>query len=137
MLEEIKKIKSSKKDLRNFGLIVGGVFLILSFFFYWKHKSLADTILYVGIVLITLGVVSPFLLKPLQKIWMTLGIILSWFVTNIILALFFYLIITPFSFIARLAGKHFIDTSFSKPISTYWKKREEKEMNKVDMEKQF
>ncbi|HEY4504018.1 MAG TPA: SxtJ family membrane protein [Candidatus Paceibacterota bacterium] len=137
MLEEIKKIKSSKKNLRSFGLFVGGIFIILSLYFYWRNKSYADDVIYIGIILVSLGAVSPLLLKPLQKTWMTLGIMLGFLVTNIILMLFFYLVITPFSFIARLVGKSFLDTSFGESTPTYWKKREEKKISKVDMEKQF
>lgn len=137
MLEEIKKIKSSKKDLENFGLIVGGIFIIFSLYFYWKDKNYADITLYIGIVLVTLGITSSFLLKPIQKVWMIFGIILGFLVTNIILIFFFYLIITPFAIIARLVGKSFLDISFDEDISTYWKKREEKEVSKIDMEKQF
>ena len=39
MLEEIKNIKSEKSDLRNFGIIVGIILLIISGFLFWKEKE--------------------------------------------------------------------------------------------------
>ena len=37
MFEEIKNIKSSKKDLKNFGLMIGFIFLVTAaFLFYYK-----------------------------------------------------------------------------------------------------
>ena len=51
MLEEIKNIKSEKSDLRNFGIIVGIILLIISGFLFWKEKESFQIFLAIGITL--------------------------------------------------------------------------------------
>ncbi len=137
IFSEIKNIKSSRHDLRHFGLIVGGIFVVLSLYFWWKGKNLAGFFLLVGILLEVFGALAPVALRPFHKMWMTAGILLGWIMTNVILTLFFYLVITLFALIAKLVGKRFLDTGFGQAVPTYWRKRESREASRVDMEKQF
>ena len=39
MLEEIKNIKSEKSDIRNFGITLGIILLLISGFLFWKEKE--------------------------------------------------------------------------------------------------
>ena len=51
MLEEIKNIKSKKSDLRNFGITVGIILLVISGFLFWKEKESFQIFLAIGIIL--------------------------------------------------------------------------------------
>ena len=87
LLEEIRQIKSSKKDLKKFGLTIGTVLLVFGVFLFVREK---DSALYwgaAGILLIVLSFAAPVVLKPLNKIWMTFAIILGWVMTRVILTI--------------------------------------------------
>ena len=51
MLEEIKNIKSEKRDLRKFGITIGIILLIITGFLFWKEKESFQIFLAIGIIL--------------------------------------------------------------------------------------
>jgi Saxitoxin biosynthesis operon protein SxtJ len=135
--DEIKNIKQSPKDLRKFGLTVGTVLLLIAFFLIWKHKPSQFYFLYIGAFLVLAGFLFPSILRPLNKVWMTLAVLLGWIMTRMILSLLFYLVITPISLIARISGKHFLDLKIDKSRASYWEKRKNVPSSPVDYERQF
>lgn len=137
LLEEIKNIKSDKKDLRNFGLIIGIVLGLLAGLLWWKGRDTYSIFAIIASAFIVLGLILPSVLKPLQKAWMTLAVIMGWIMTRIILAILFYLFFTAIGGISRLLGKHFLDLKIDRSVTSYWIKREPKIFNKSDYEKQF
>ncbi len=137
LLEEIKNIKDSKKDLKKFGLTIGIVLVILSVLLFYKGKNSAAYFGAVGIVLSVLALLAPMILKPLNKIWMSLSIVLGWIMTRVILTVLFYLAITPIGLLIKLFRKDFLELKIDKSKSTYWQKREKKKFNPIDFERQF
>ncbi len=136
ILEEIKKVESSPRDLRNFGLIVGGIFCVLGIIFELRGKSFAHPALLVGILLVLGGILRPKILTYPHKIWMTLGIVLGFVVNKVLLTIFFYVGISPIAIVARLLGKRFLDVRFKTTDLTYWGKRTVS-TDKAVYEKQF
>ena len=86
---------------------------------------------------IFLGFVMPTVLKPIQKVWMALAILMGYFVTGLILFLLFYLVVTPLGLLMRLFGKDVLKIHLDRKIPTYWVPREECKFDKVRYEKQF
>ena len=137
MLEEIKKIKSEKSDLRKFGITVGIVFLIIAGFLFWKDKESFQIFLTIGVVLCVVGIAIPIILKPIHWIWMIFATILGWIMTRVILSLLFFIILTPIGLISRLFGKQFLELKYNKNLNTYWNFRETEQMKRENYEKQF
>ena len=137
LLEEIKGIKSEKRDLRNFGLTMGVVLGILGGLLWWKGKDTYTIFLVISSAFILLGLILPSILRPLQKVWMTFAVILGWFMTRLILALLFYIVFTVIGVTGKLFGKKFLDTNMNNSEDSYWIQRESKPFNKHDYEKQF
>ncbi|MDP4173935.1 MAG: SxtJ family membrane protein [Bacteroidota bacterium] len=137
MIDDIKNIQSTKKDLRNFGLSVGGVLLFIGAILLLKSKPSAQYFVIISLVLILPGLFFPALLKPLQKIWMALAIVIGWISTRIILSLLFYFVLTPIGFIMRLKGKDILDEKIEKEKTSYWSYREPKAYSSLDSEQQF
>ena len=137
ILEEIKDIKESKKDLRKFGLTVGIALIILSaaLFLTGKHSALYFGT--AGALLVILALAFPVILKPLNKAWMSLAIVLGWIMTRVILTILFYIALTPIGLLARLFRKDFLDIKFDKTKDTYWQKRDKTKFDPVDYERQF
>ena len=137
MLEEIKNIKSEKSDLRNFGIIVGIILLIISGFLFWKEKESFQIFLAIGIILFLTAIALPSVLKPVYWIWMIFAIILGWFMTRVILSLLFYVVFTSIGLTLRFFGKQFLELRWDKSKESYWNFRTNEHRQNENYEKQF
>jgi cell division protein FtsW (lipid II flippase) len=137
MIKELKNIKSTKKELREFGLLVGGVLLALGLFALFRGKDWGQWATGIGGALIALGLMLPIVLKPFQKIWMALALLLGAVMSRLILLLLFYLVLTPIAIFARLIGKSFLDLKIDKNTTSYWIKRSAEGQSPVDSKRQF
>ncbi|MBL1215222.1 MAG: ECF transporter S component [Ignavibacteriae bacterium] len=135
--EEIKNIKSSKTELRKFGLTVGSVLVIIGLILFYFEKSSFPYFLAAGAVLIVFGALLPKVLLPIQKVWMSIAVVLGFIMTRVILSVLYYLVITPIGLLAKIFGKDFLDRKIKKDEETYWNYREIKQFEKIDTERQF
>lgn len=137
MFEELKNIKSTKKELRNFGITIGVILLVIGGYLFFKELGSYQTFLYLAIALIGLGLIIPNLLKPIYLIWMIFAVIIGWVMTRVILSLLFYLIITPIGIIAKILNKDFLNLKKEYGKATYWNKRDRSLELNQDYSKQF
>ena len=93
------------KELRNFGLMVGGIFLVIGLWpMVWRGEGIRLWAIGLGGLLIPLGLLMPAVLAPVFKAWMKVGHVLGWINTRIILGALFYGLITPMGVVMRLFG---------------------------------
>ena len=137
MLEEIKNIKSKKSDLRNFGITVGIILLVISGFLFWKEKESFQIFLAIGIILFLIAISIPAVLKPVYWIWMIFAIILGWVMTRVILSLLFYVVFTSIGLALRFFGKQFLELRWDKSKDSYWNFKTNEHLQKEKYEKQF
>ncbi len=137
LIEEIKNIKSGKKELRKFGITVGIVSGLLGGLFLWRGKDYYTYFLILSTVFISLGLGLPILLGTIQRIWMTLAVIIGWFMTRVILSVLFYIVVTPIGLLTRLLGKDFLDTKFNRNANSYWIPGKETKPRERNYENQF
>ena len=129
------KSSISKKQLREFGFLIGFGFPILigwilptisgHFFRSWT--------LWVGIPTLTLGILKPNLLFYPYKAWMALGHVLGWINSRIILGLVFLVILQPIALIMRV----FSYDPLRKKKSNRKSYRENIEYKKIDLTRIF
>ena len=124
----------SQSTNRSFGLLFFIVFLILGI---WPLKNGANLNIYLisisGIFLI-LGLVNSKLLSPFNKSWIKLGEVLGMIIAPIVMAIVYFIFLTPISFLVRLVGKDLLSLKFNKKENTYWIIRKK---NIGSMRKQF
>ncbi len=137
LLEDIKNIKSTKKELRKFGLVVGAFFGFIGLLFLWRGKPSYPYLFALSAFLLVFGIVFPIILKPIQKIWMTIALIIGFFMTRVILCLLFYFIITPISLLSKAFGIRFLDKAIEKSKNSYWIQRDQNSFNEERYEKQY
>jgi len=137
ILEEIKNIDSSCNQLKKFGYTMGVVFVLIGFIGYYYNYSSAYYFSGIGGLFIILGYVVPVALLPLHKIWMSLAVVLSFFSSRVILAILFYVILTPIGFLGRLFGKEFLKVKPNNKLETYWEPRESEKYVPEQTERQF
>ena len=119
--EDIKALlKATTRDLRKFGLLVGGVFCLLGLWFCLRHKPFYWWMLVPGVPLFMLGAILPRRLKWIYVGWMTFALTLGMIVSTIILTLLFYLVVTPTGLIARAIGKDFLSQRLDPSAMSYW-----------------
>lgn len=136
-IDEIRKIKSTRKELREFGLIVGAVFGLLATLFLLRGKNFYSYCYVISIFLVLSGLIAPVVLLPIQKVWMILALIIGFFVTRIILGILFYFVITPIGIVVKATGKDMLNINFSNKSDSYWIRRNNENINKESYEKQY
>jgi hypothetical protein len=92
---------------QKFGLSVGGVFLAIAAFMWWRGYGSAPPVLgIVGGLLVFLGAVYPPLLRAPNRVWWRLAQTLGWINARILLTAFFALVMTPSGVCMRLLGRN-------------------------------
>jgi hypothetical protein len=136
MIEEIKNIPNSNKDIKSFGITIGIILFIISGLLMYYNKEAYQLIAIIASTFIGLGLILPIFLKPIYFVWMTFAAILGWIMTRVILSLVFYLIITPIGLITKIIGEDFLALK-KKNYDSYWNYRDSAEELNQDYEKQF
>ena len=119
---------------RSFGVIFFIVFLVLGL---WPLKNSGNPNLYIiGIsgIFLVLGILNSKILSPFNKAWIKLGEFLGAIMAPIVMALIYFVVLTPISLIVRIFGKDLLELKFLKKKETYWIKRKK---NLNPMKKQF
>lgn len=137
ILDEIKEIKESRKALKEFGLTVGVVLVAIAVVLLLRRGESSAYWGAAGVLLIVLSFAAPAVLKPLNKIWMSLSIVLGWLMTRVILVVFFYAALTPIAVIVRLFNRDLLGLKIDRSTKSYWQKREKKRPDEQDYERQF
>ena len=118
---------------RNFGIVFFLVFLIISLYPLTFNQGLAKWALVISIIFLALGLINSKILTPLNRLWFKFGIFLGRVISPIIMALIFFLVVTPIGLIMRLFGKDVLNLKYNKNRS-YWI---EKNGPKSKMKNQF
>jgi Saxitoxin biosynthesis operon protein SxtJ len=120
LFQDIRKLKTGTRDLRKFGLTVGGVLVVIGILFLLRHKPSYPFFLWPGGVLIIFGAVAARALKYPYIAWMSLALTLGFVMSYVILTLFFFLVVTPIALLARLFRKDFLAQQLDRQVATYW-----------------
>lgn len=138
IIEEIKNINSSPRELRKFALAMAVPLALIGGFLLWRRSGYYWYFFIASGVFICPGMLAPVVLRPVHKVWMTFAIIMGWFMTRVILSVLFFLILTPTALLLRLLGKDLLNMRFDKDTSeSYWLARDRNESQKPDYTKQF
>lgn len=130
--------KKSWRTEREFGLVVGGVLLLLSGWWIYRGKfhSVSQITLPVAALLLLLGIIFPRVLFYPNKAWMALAAALSFVTTRIILAFVYFVVITPIGIIKRLMGWDPLNRRAA-PRESYWQPYAERQRDSRHYEKMF
>jgi len=112
------KISSNK----SFGIVFFILFLIISMLPILSGDSIRIWSLIISVVFFILGILNSKFLTPLNRLWFKFGILLGNFVSPIVMAIVFFLIVTPTSIIMKFLGKNLLNLKRRKKNS-YWIER--------------
>ena len=118
---------------RSFGILFFFVFLIIGLWPIKNELSPNYFFLVISAAFLILGLLKSKTLTPLNKLWVKFGELLGKIIAPIVMAIIYFIILTPISLFLRIIGKDLLNLKLNKDNS-YWKKRDK---NIGTMDKQF
>ena len=125
---------NKKSSNKSFGVLFFIVFLGVGLWPITKENSPNVYLILIGVIFLILGLLNSKLLTPLNKSWIKLGEILGIIIAPIVMALVYFVVLTPISIIVRIFGKDLLNLKFLKEKESYWIKRKK---SLGSMKKQF
>jgi hypothetical protein len=115
----------SSKDLRVFAGLQFALFALIAASLAWRHglPTVALCIIALSAVVAVLGLVTPALIRPIYVGWMIAVFPIGWAVSHLILAVTFFLVITPIGWVLRLAGRDPLARHPDPQVGSYWTER--------------
>ena len=123
-----------KSSNRSFGILFFLVFLGFGLWPLTKEMSPNIYLIIISVIFLILGLLNSKLLSPLNNLWIKFGEILGKVIEPIVMAVVYFLILTPISLLVRLFGKDLIEMKFNNNVKSYWIKRKK---HLGTMDKQF
>ncbi len=123
-----------KSSNRSFGILFFLVFLGFGLWPLTKEMSPNIYLIIISVIFLFLGLLNSKLLSPLNNLWIKFGEILGKIIAPIVMAVVYFLILTPISLLVRLFGKDLIEMKFNNNVKSYWIKRKK---HLGTMDKQF
>ena len=118
---ELKKTNFTAKELKDFGLIMAGMLilmfgLVLPWLFsystpYWPFVAAF------GFAVVAL--LKPLLLGPVNRVWLKISDVLGWVNTRLVMGIIFFLLIVPIGLIVRLFNKDPLNNEWSAVAKSY------------------
>ncbi len=122
---------------RSFGIVFAVVFAIIGLFPLIGGSSVRWWSLIVAGVFLALAFAAPKLLSPLNRLWMRFGLLLHRIVNPLVMALLFFLVVTPIALLMRLFGKRPLHLETEPDAESYWIPRDPPGPEPETMKQQF
>ena len=109
----------------NFGFFFSGLFgLIGLYFLIFSSKNYMIVCFIFSLIFGIVAYLKPDLLRPLNKLWMSLGLLLGKIISPIVLGVIFFGLFTPIALFMKVIGRDELCLKI-KDRSTNWKTREQ------------
>jgi len=125
-----KKIKISSN--KSFGIVFFIFFMAVGFYPLINNEEYRLWALIIALIFLILGLVNSSFLTPLNLLWFKFGMLLGRIVSPIIMALVFFVVVTPTGLIMKLFQKDLLKLK-KKDKKSYWIERK----TKSEMKNQF
>jgi hypothetical protein len=130
-------LTSSRAQERKSALTVGIVLIALAA---WSAYRGRDSAIWVfgslGVGLVAAGLLLPAAARAFHAVWMRLAHALGWVNSRILLALLFYMVMTPMGLIQRLVGRDAMRRR-GRGSSSYWINRSVPKQSKEQFDRLF
>ena len=114
---------TSKENNRAFGLLFFIFFILIGLWPLIKGGQPKIIFLFISAVFLFLAIMNSKFLSPLNKFWIKFGELLGRFIAPIVMAIIYFIILTPLSIFIRACGKDLLKIKFLKNLDSYWIKR--------------
>jgi len=104
---------------RSFGIVFFIVFSLIALYPLLKGNDLRIWSLVISFVFLALGLINSQILTPLNRLWFKFGLLIGKLISPLIMAIIFFMVVTPIGFIMRLLKKDLLNLKNNKK-ETYW-----------------
>lgn len=129
--------QAAKSSDRSFGLVFAGFFGLLMLHNWWRAGRAWPIELAIAAAFLAAALLRPHLLHWPNRAWIKLGSLVGAIVTPIVMALLFFLVVTPVGLLMRLAGKDSLRLRGPRTGNSYWIVREPPGPTGESMSEQF
>ena len=131
-------VDPSEKQLKQFGLIMAGMFSFFAAVFFYKTWYVAVGVLGVLILLfLVMGFATPMSLLVVYKKWMRFAEVIGNFNTKIILSITYFLVFTPIRIVSSVFREDPLKRKLEPEKDSYWLDCEPRDSDPKRYEKQF
>ncbi|MBD3305418.1 hypothetical protein GF339_03490 [candidate division KSB3 bacterium] len=137
VVQELQHLDTGEKSLRKFGLTMAVVLGILSLYALHRTSDLFPIVFLLFLIFWLAGITHPIALRKVYVGWMTLALILGFFMTRLILAVMYYVVFTIIGLILRLFNRDMLDQQYDPQAASYWQRRQPPQDIQQHLERQF
>jgi hypothetical protein len=135
--KRFSSLTSQNVQSANSAPVVGTVLVLLGAWNVYRHRmGLATGLAICGVGLLLIWLVAPRLSRRFHQFWMAVAGALGYVNSRILLSLMFFLVITPYAVLMRLAGRDRLRRRAAGGDS-YWIRRTVTRQNKPQFERLF
>ena len=111
---------------RSFGIIFSIFFALVAIYLFYKFKNINYLIIFLSLSFLILGLLNSKVLTPLNILWLKFGLFLGKIFSPVIMAIVFFVVVTPLALLAKLVKKDFLGLDKKNNIkkNSYWIKKE-------------
>lgn len=109
---------------RGFAITMAVALVLIGLFFWWKSGIEPWWSLILAAAFLLLEWLWDQALKPLNRLWFKLGLLLGAIVAPVVMGVIFFLVVTPTALIRRAMGKRSLDQRFDPAAASYWQRRD-------------
>lgn len=122
---------------RAFGLVFGAVFLLIALWPLLATRPPRWWAVAASAAFLLVAWLAPTLLRPLNRLWLRLGLLLHQITSPVILGILFFVFFAPMGLVMRLFGKDLLRLRIDKQASSYWIERQPPGPPPESLSKQF
>ena len=111
---------------KSFGILFFIVFFLIGIWPLFNGEVLRIWPIPIALIFLVLGLINSKILTPLNLIWVKFGELLGKIIAPIVMALVYFVVLTPISIILRLVNKDILKLKILKNTDSYWIKRKKK-----------
>lgn len=128
-------LNPSRKELRIFAALFWVFFTGVAFVVFRRTGSAtaAGIVAAVAVAIGMVGLVAPQLVRPVYIVWMLAAFPIGWVLSHLMMAVIYYLVVTPLGLIMRGLGRDPMQRGFDRSAKTYWIAR----TNETDNQRYF
>lgn len=134
-MAEHASARLTRAEGRKFAFTVGAAFLLIAAVVWWRRGPVPGAFVpgVLGACLVVAGLFFPAHLTLVHQAWMGLAALISRVTTPIVMAVIYFVVITPIGILRRTIGRNPLDHE-PNPDSSYWGSAEPP---RGDLERQF
>jgi Saxitoxin biosynthesis operon protein SxtJ len=122
---------------RGFGIVFAIFFSLVGLLPLRAHHPVRWWALALAALFLGVALLQPAWLRPLNRVWTKLGLLLGRVVSPVVTGLLFFLVFTPIGLLFRLLKKDPLHLASSAAMSTYWMERQPPGPSPETMRNQF